>query len=66
MHTYDITQGLGVSWLPPESLSAAVLARLFPEAPEGDPVHVLLWATGRAELADRPRATSWIPKAAVD
>ena len=66
VHTYDITQGLGISWLPPESLCAAVLARLFPDAPEGDPVQVLLWSTGRAELDDRPRVTSWILKAAVD
>ena len=51
---------------PPEPLCAAVLARLFPDAPEGDPVQVLLWSTGRAELDDRPRVTSWIPKAVVD
>ena len=66
VHTYDITQGLGISWLPPESLCAAVLARLFPDAPEGDPVQVLLWSTGRAELEDRPHVTSWILKAAID
>ncbi len=66
LHTYDITQGLGTSWLPPESLCAAVLARLFPDAPEGDPVQVLLWSTGRAELEDRPHVTSWILKAAID
>ncbi|MGA9346621.1 MAG: maleylpyruvate isomerase N-terminal domain-containing protein [Nocardioidaceae bacterium] len=66
VHTYDITQGLGISWLPPESLCAAVLARLFPDAPEGDPAQVLLWSTGRAELEDRPQVTSWISKAALD
>lgn len=66
VHTYDITQGLGISWLPPESLCAAVLARLFPDAPEGDPVQVLLWSTGRADFEDRPHVTSWIPKAALD
>jgi hypothetical protein len=66
VHTYDITQGLGISWLPPESLCALVLARLFPEAPQGDPVQVLLWSTGRAELGDRRRVTSWAPKAALD
>jgi hypothetical protein len=66
VHTYDITQGLGVSWLPPESLCAAVLARLFPDAPDDDPVQVLLWCTGRVELEGRPRVTSWIPKAAID
>jgi hypothetical protein len=66
VHTYDITQGLGISWLPPASLCAAVLARLFPDAPEGDPVQVLLWSTGRAELEGRPHVTSWILKAAID
>lgn len=66
VHTYDITQGLGISWLPDEPLCAATLSRLFPEAPDGDPIHVLLWATGRAELEGRPRVTSWIPKAASD
>lgn len=66
LHTYDITQGLGVPWLPPTSLCAAVLARLFPDAPDGDPVQVLLWSTGRAELDARPRRTSWIIKAAVE
>lgn len=66
IHTYDIAQGLGTSWLPPTSLCAAVLDRLFPDAPEGDPVQVLLWCTGRAELEGRPRVTSWILRAAVD
>ena len=67
VHTYDITQGLGISWFPPESLCAPVLARLFPDAPEGDPaVQVLPWDTGRAGLEDRPRVTSWVPNVAVD
>ncbi|MDV3223025.1 maleylpyruvate isomerase N-terminal domain-containing protein [Intrasporangium sp.] len=66
VHTHDIAQGLGVSWLPPESLCAAVLARLFPDAPDGDPVQVLLWSTGRAELEGRQRVTSWVLKAAID
>ncbi len=66
VHTYDITQGLGVGWLPPAPLCAAVLARLFPDAPEGDPVQVLLWSTGRGELEGRPPVTSWVMKAALD
>jgi hypothetical protein len=66
MHTYDITQGLGVDWVPPERLCAAVLARLFPHAPAGDPAQVLLWSTGRADLEDRPQVTSWVVKAAID
>ncbi len=30
VHTYDIAQGLGISWLPPASPCAGVLARLVP------------------------------------
>jgi hypothetical protein len=66
MHTYDITQGLGINWRPPESLCAAVLARLFPDAPAGDPVQVLLWSTGRVDGNGRPRVTSWVLKAAIE
>lgn len=66
MHTFDITAGLGIAWHPPKALCEAVLARLFPDAPGGDPVRVLLWSTGRAELPGRPRLNSWILKAAVE
>jgi hypothetical protein len=66
LHTSDITQGLAVAWLPPASLCAAVLSRLFPDAPAGEPAGVLLWSTGRAELDGRPRLTSWHLKAALD
>jgi hypothetical protein len=59
VHTYDITRGLGLGWAPPAGPSAAVLARLFPQAPRGDPSAVLLWCTGRTALADRPRLTQW-------
>jgi hypothetical protein len=65
VHTFDITRGLGVDWCPPEPLCAAVLARLFPDSPAGDPVQVLLWSTGRADLDGWPRATSWVAKAAI-
>ncbi|MGF0168919.1 maleylpyruvate isomerase N-terminal domain-containing protein [Streptomyces koyangensis] len=65
LHTYDITQGLGVPWLPPAPLSTKVLHRLFPDAPPGDPTQVLLWCTGRGELGDRPRRASWSWQAAV-
>ena len=64
VHTYDISQGLGIPWLPPEPLSAMVLARLFPDAPEGDPARTLLWCTGRIELPGRARLTSWTMRAA--
>ncbi|MET7879101.1 maleylpyruvate isomerase N-terminal domain-containing protein [Micromonospora profundi] len=66
LHTYDITAGLGVPWLPPRGLSALVLRRLFPDAPDGDAPDVLLWMTGRAELPGRQRRTSWTWQAAVD
>ncbi|MEU3722381.1 maleylpyruvate isomerase N-terminal domain-containing protein [Streptomyces sp. NPDC031705] len=65
LHTHDITQGLGVRWLPPAPMCAAVISRLFPDAPPGDPVRVLLWCTGRGALAGRPRRTSWTWRAAV-
>ena len=66
VHTYDVALGLGVPWCPAEAACAAVLNRLFPEAPDGDPVQVLLWCTGRVALADRPRRGSWILKASID
>jgi hypothetical protein len=65
LHTYDITRGLGAAWLPPPSLCSAVLRRLFPDAPQGDPTRVLLWSTGRGDLDGHPWVTSWRWKAAV-
>jgi hypothetical protein len=59
VHTYDIAGGLKIDWRPPGRLCAPVLARLFPDAPEGDPACVLLWCTGRAALDDRPRQDGW-------
>ncbi|MBW1596946.1 hypothetical protein HPT28_07800 [Streptomyces sp. JJ38] len=60
MHTHDITQGLGLDWTPPEAASAAAVARLFPEAPEGHTAaDTLLWSTGRTNLTGLPRRTSW-------
>lgn len=64
LHTNDIAQGLGAQWQPPTSPCAAVLRRLFPDAPTGDPVQ-LLWCTGRGELEGRTRRTSWKWQAAV-
>jgi len=66
LHTYDITAGLGVPWLPPHGLSALVLRRLLPDAPAGDAPEVLLWMTGRGELPGRQPRTSWTWQAAVD
>ncbi len=59
LHTYDITRGLSVDWLPPAPLSAAALNRLVPAAPPGDPIRVLLWSTGREDLDGLPRRTAW-------
>ena len=64
VHTYDITQGLGVAWSPPELLSQVVVARLLPDAPSGRAAEVLLWATGRAELRGHPHIGEWVWRAA--
>jgi len=66
VHTYDVALGLGVPWRHAEAACAAVLNRLFSQAPDGDPVQVLLWCTGRVALADRPRRGSWSLKASLD
>jgi len=59
VHTYDISQGLGVSWRPPPALCAPALARLFPDASGGPATDVLLWGTGRSALGGRPRLPQW-------
>jgi hypothetical protein len=59
VHTFDIAEGLDLSWRPPPDLCSPALARLFPEAPRGAPAEVLLWCTGRASLGDRPRQAGW-------
>ena len=59
VHTYDIARGLGLDWAPAAGLCAPVLARLFPDAPPGDPSAVLLWCTGRTVLDGRPRRAQW-------
>lgn len=61
VHTFDITQGLGIEWTPPAALCEPVLERLFPKAPSGDPIAVLLYACGRKPLEDLqlPRLSEW-------
>ena len=61
VHTYDLARGLNPdsSWSPPAAPSAAVVRRLFPNAPDGDPSAVLLYCCGRAPLGWRPRLTAW-------
>lgn len=61
IHTFDVVRGLNPAdpWRPPEALAAPVMARLFPHAPSGDPVDVLLYCSGRAALGELPRQTEW-------
>jgi uncharacterized protein (TIGR03083 family) len=65
VHTFDIAQGLGVAWRPPEPLSRLVVDRLVPDAASGPAPDVLLWATGRTDLPGRPRVTEWVWRAAL-
>lgn len=56
VHTFDITRSLGVEWMPPDTLSAPILGRLFPHAPSGHaPGSSLLWSTGRIALPGLPQ-----------
>ncbi|MFI7638411.1 maleylpyruvate isomerase N-terminal domain-containing protein [Nonomuraea sp. NPDC049400] len=60
VHTHDIAQGLNVEWSPPGELCERVLKKLFPHVTiDRDAWEVLLWATGRIALPDRPRLTEW-------
>jgi hypothetical protein len=62
VHGWDVLTALddAVAELP-EDLCAKVLDRLFPGSPRdlGSPQDVLLWQTGREELAGRGRLTTW-------
>jgi len=64
VHTYDIAQGLGVAWLPPDSLARSAVDRLLPDAPNGPAGAILLWATGRTDLEGHPRVSDWVWRAA--
>jgi hypothetical protein len=55
VHAWDITAALGSDWRPPADLAAQAVARLFPDAPAGEPADVLLWCAGRIALPDRAR-----------
>jgi hypothetical protein len=56
VHTDDIAQGLGLTFRPPDDLSAKIVSRLFPWAPtEPEPWDALRWAAGRIALPDRER-----------
>jgi hypothetical protein len=66
VHTWDIAKGLGLDWQPPAELAELVVERLFPSAPAGDAVQVLLWSTGRMALPQHPRQDSWTLRAALN
>jgi hypothetical protein len=62
IHTFDVVRGLNPaeSWRPPAAVAAPAIARLFPDAPSGDPSDVLLYCCGRAALGELPRkAGDW-------
>jgi hypothetical protein len=60
VHTHDMAAGLGVPWQPPDDLCERTRARLFPDvSPADSGWQTLLWATGRADLPDRPHRTKW-------
>jgi hypothetical protein len=61
IHTYDVVRGLNPAdpWRPPSELASAVITRLFPDAPSGDPTDVLLYCCGRAPHGILPRQTEW-------
>lgn len=55
-HSWDIAEGLGVPFAPPDDLAARVVARLFPWAPTAAPPwDALRWAAGRIALPGAPR-----------
>ncbi|WP_251151742.1 hypothetical protein [Cellulosimicrobium sp. Marseille-Q4280] len=63
VHGHDLLLGLTGEDVPfPAGVAPRVLARLFPDVTVQageDPDLVLLWATGRGELAGRARRTRW-------
>lgn len=60
VHGADVAAGLSVPFEGPPDLCRRTVARLFPKAEDHeDPWALLLWATGRVALPDRPRRRSW-------
>jgi hypothetical protein len=60
VHTWDISQGLGLSMDAPDDLAAAVLHRIFPWAPTGCTAwEAQLWCSDRIALPDRGKIGSW-------
>ena len=63
VHTWDVAQGLGLGWQPPDDLAAPAVQRLFSGAAQGvppsPPGQLLLWCTGRTALPGHPRQREW-------
>ena len=59
VHTHDVMATFGVPRQLPSASAATALQRLFRDAPQGDPVDVLLWCCGRQPLDDLPRREKW-------
>jgi hypothetical protein len=53
IHTSDIATGLGITFVPDDTVAVALLNRLFPWWPRDTPPwDALLWANGRSALPD--------------
>lgn len=62
IHGYDLFDGTNVDWTPDDSLCRRIVVRLFPDVdvpPEASSSPLLLWATGRTALPDRPMRDEW-------
>lgn len=60
VHGADIATGLGLAFAPPPEVCAAMVERLFPDAPAyDDPWQLLLWCCGRTALPGHPRREKW-------
>ncbi len=59
VHTYDVCEGLGMPFEPPDSLCQPVLASRYPaHAGEPEPWPTLLWVNGRPHPATLGRAAA--------
>lgn len=62
VHTWDACCGLGVEFVGPPDLAAAILARTFPwVAVESSPWQTLLWAFGRVRRGDEASVPDGLP-----
>ncbi len=67
LHTHDIAAGLGIPYRPSSTLCTRLTARLHRDLEHyHDPWILLLWATGRADIAGRDRVRRWRWWPAVD